>query len=79
MSRNYVPDPARANKELQDSLQHNETRIVASYALIGAILLLGGGGYAVDRWAGTAPWFLLIGLVAGILIGFFNLATSLRR
>jgi len=75
----YLSDAGEANKALQDSLGRNEPRIVASYALIGAILLLGGAGYAVDWWRGTSPWFLLVGLTLGILFGFYNLVTSLRR
>ncbi len=42
----------------------------ASYTLIGAIILLGGIGYAVDSWRGTSPWFLLGGLLLGIIVGF---------
>ena len=79
MRRTYLSDAGEANKALQDSLDRNEPRIVASYALIGAILLLGGVGYAVDWWQGTSPWFLLVGLTVGILFGFYNLVASLRR
>ena len=79
MRRTYLSDVGQANKALQDSLDQNEPRIVASYALIGAILLLGGVGYGVDWWEGTSPWFLLVGLTVGILFGFYNLVASLRR
>jgi len=79
MRRTYLSNAGEANKALQDSLDRNEPRIVASYALIGAILLLGGVGYAVDWWQGTSPWFLLVGLTVGILFGFYNLVASLRR
>jgi len=79
MRRTSLSDVGQANRALQDSLDRNEPRIVASYALIGAILLLGGVGYAVDWWRGTSPWFLLVGLTVGILFGFYNLVASLRR
>ena len=79
MARTHLSDSGRANKALQDTLDRNEPRIVASYALIGAILLLGGAGYAVDWWLGTSPWFLLAGLIVGVLFGFYNLVDSLRR
>jgi F0F1-type ATP synthase assembly protein I len=79
MRRTHLSDVGQANKALQDSLDQNEPRIVASYALIGAILLLGGVGYAVDWWRGTSPWLLLVGLTVGILFGFYNLVASLRR
>ena len=46
----------------------------ASYTLIGAIILLGGIGYAVDSWRGTSPWFLLAGLLLGLIVGFVDLA-----
>lgn len=79
MDRSTNGDRARANEALQDNLQRAEPRIVASYALIGAILLLGGAGYVVDRWVHSSPWGLLTGLLAGFLIGFANLIVSLRR
>ena len=53
--------------------------IGASYTLVGAILLLGGIGYAVDRWRGTAPWFLLAGLLLGVVVGFYELAKTVYR
>jgi ATP synthase protein I len=31
------------------------------------------GGYYLDRWLGTQPVFLLIGLLFGIAAGFVNL------
>ena len=76
----FTPDErARANAALQDNLTRAEPRIVASYALIGAILLFGGLGYALDRWFASAPWALLTGALVGFLIGFANLIVSLRR
>jgi len=79
MNRPSIGDPARANQALQDNVQRAEPRIVASYALVGAILLLGGGGYLLDWWASSSPWGLIAGLLAGLLIGFGNLLVSLRR
>jgi ATP synthase protein I len=31
------------------------------------------GGYYLDRWLGTGPWLLLVGLLLGIAAGFVNL------
>jgi F0F1-type ATP synthase assembly protein I len=65
------------------SLQENVTRAgpaaAASYTLIGAIILLGGIGYAVDAWQGTAPWGLVIGLLVGVVVGFYELVTMTRQ
>jgi ATP synthase protein I len=36
-------------------------------------------GYYADRWLGTTPWLLLLGLGLGIAAGFVNLFRSVRR
>ena len=46
---------------------------------VGGILLLGGLGYAFDRWQGTEPWGLVIGLVLGVLVGFYSLIKTVWR
>jgi F0F1-type ATP synthase assembly protein I len=68
-----------AVESMQRNLNRGEPAIVASYGLIGAIMLLGGAGLAADRYLGTGPWSLLAGLIAGLAIGFYRLARVLRR
>ena len=63
-------------KSLQDNVRRSGPVAGASYTLIGAIMLLGGIGYAVDRWRGTSPWFLLGGLLLGLIVGFYELAKT---
>jgi len=51
---------------------------------IGLVLVLATviglvGGYYLDRWLGTSPWLLLLGLVLGIAAGFVNLFRSVTR
>jgi F0F1-type ATP synthase assembly protein I len=72
MDRNAV-------ESMQDNLSRGEPVILASYALIGAILLLGGAGFLADRYLGTSPWCLLIGLLAGLCIGFFRLGRVIQH
>jgi ATP synthase protein I len=31
------------------------------------------GGYVLDRWLGSKPWLMLVGLLLGIVSGFVNL------
>jgi F0F1-type ATP synthase assembly protein I len=66
-------------KRLQQSAEQAGPAAGASYTLIGAILLLGGIGYAVDAWRGTSPWGLLIGLLLGLIVGFYELALAVWR
>jgi F0F1-type ATP synthase assembly protein I len=70
---------ARSLRAFQQNVERSGPAAAASYTLIGAIFLLGGIGYAIDRWQGTSPWFLLIGLVAGIVVGFYELAKTIWR
>ena len=51
----------------------------ASYTLVGGIILLGGIGYAVDKWRGTSPWFAVAGLFLGIIVGFYELIKTVSQ
>ena len=66
----------RAARAFQDNVVRAGPVASASYTLIGAIILLGGIGYAIDRWLGTQPWFLLAGLLLGLVVGFYELAKA---
>lgn len=67
----------RGLKALQTTVNQSGPAAMVSYTLIGAIILLGGIGYAIDEWRGTSPWFLLGGLLLGLTVGFYELAKSL--
>jgi F0F1-type ATP synthase assembly protein I len=64
---------SRAAKSLQENAAASGAVAGASYTLVGGIVLLGGIGYAVDRWRGWSPWGLVIGLALGIVVGFYEL------
>ena len=66
-------------KSLQTTISRSGPAATVSYTLIGAIVLLGGIGYAVDEWRGTSPWFLFGGLVLGLVVGFYELAKAIWR
>jgi F0F1-type ATP synthase assembly protein I len=66
----------KAARAFQDNVIRAGPVASASYTLIGAIILLGGIGFALDRWLGTAPWFLLAGLLLGLIVGFYELAKA---
>jgi F0F1-type ATP synthase assembly protein I len=69
----------RAAQALQDNVVRSGPVAAASYSLIGAILLLGGGGYLLDGRLGTKkPWFTVAGLLLGIVVGFYELIKATR-
>lgn len=67
----------RSARELQANAQRSGPAAAASYTLIGAIILLGGIGYGVDSWRGTAPWGLVVGLLLGVVVGFYELMKTM--
>jgi len=66
----------RYAESLQENVERSGPAASASYTLIGAILLLGAIGYAVDSWRGTSPWFLMAGLLLGVVVGMWELAKT---
>ena len=42
------------------------------FELVIPILVGLYGGYRLDLWLGTKPWFLLVGALLGIAAGFLN-------
>jgi F0F1-type ATP synthase assembly protein I len=71
---------SKAAESLQENASRSGTAAAGSYTLIGAIILLGGLGYGFDAWRGTSPWGVFIGLLLGIVVGFYELIkTSWRR
>lgn len=71
------PFLAKSLQRMQENLRRAGPAAAASYTLIGAILLLGGIGFVIDRWQGTEPWFLLGGALLGIIVGFYELAKAI--
>ena len=37
------------------------------------------GGYFLDRWLGSTPWFTLIGLAVGVAAGFRGFFKSVTK
>lgn len=70
---------ARTTRALQSNAEQAGPAAGASYTLVGAIILLGGLGYAVDTWRGSSPWFLIGGLMLGIVVGMYELARTVFR
>jgi F0F1-type ATP synthase assembly protein I len=76
---NKVPFFERSTEALQHTAEQAGPAAGAGYTLIGAIMLFGLIGYGVDRWRGTAPWFLVGGLLLGVIVGMYELAKTVWR
>ena len=67
---------AKSARALQHTAEQAGPAAGAGYTMIGAILLLGFIGYGIDSWRGTSPWFLVGGLLLGIVVGMYELAKT---
>ncbi|MBI3629909.1 MAG: AtpZ/AtpI family protein [Candidatus Rokubacteria bacterium] len=61
----------------------SQWRALGSLAQVGMTFVVStvlglAGGYWADRWLGTSPWLLLLGLGFGIAAGFVNLFRAVR-
>ena len=69
----------RSLRAFQANVERAGPAAASSYTLIGAIILLGGIGFALDNWLGTSPGFLLGGLFMGLIVGFVDLARTVWK
>ena len=58
--------------EQQDENRKSGMAYAAGLTLFASVVGLGGVGWLVDSWRGTAPWFLVGGLVFGAIVGFYQ-------
>ena len=79
MPGEHDPHLGKSLQYMQENLRRAGPAATAGYTLIGAILLLCGVGWLVDQWQSTSPWFLLAGLLIGIIVGFYELAKTVWK
>ena len=60
------------NKDDQDENRKAGLAYAAGIALFTAAAAFCGAGWLVDKWFGTDPWGLIIGIVLGSAAGLFE-------
>ena len=63
-------------KNTRNGLQKS---IGASYSIMGSLTLFGLGGYWLDRKSGGDSFWLIIGLLLGVIVGMYNLAKYILK
>ena len=53
--------------------------IGASYSVMGALALFGLGGYWLDRYREGESFWLIIGLLLGVIVGMYELAMYILK
>ena len=44
----------------------------AGFTLFVSVVAVGGVGWLLDKWLGTQPWLLVVGIVLGSAVGLFE-------
>ena len=75
-----MPDPRSQDaNHRRGALRGLDQSSVMGVELLTATLTWAGIGWLVDRWLGTAPWFLAIGAVLGNAAGIYLVWLRGRR
>lgn len=58
-------------------ISRENIRLIGQLSTVGlsfvlALVLGFGGGFFLDRWLGSAPWFTFLGFFAGLAAGIVN-------
>jgi ATP synthase protein I len=61
-----------AERNDEETSRKSGIAYAAAIALFAAVAVFSGLGWLLDRWLGTAPWFLAGGVVVGAAAGFFE-------
>lgn len=70
----------KVSKKFMTIVRQSVPYMVASYTLIGSLIGLSLLGYFADKWLGTEPWLLLLGVILGLVIGLYEVAkVSLKK
>jgi F0F1-type ATP synthase assembly protein I len=70
---------SQASSHRRGTLRGLDQSSVMGVELITATLTWAGIGWLIDRWLGTAPWFLAIGAILGNAAGIYLVWLRGRR
>lgn len=66
----------RVGPERGEAIRSIGAMAAAGWAFVIALFLGLGGGYLIDRWLGTTPWFFFAGFFVGFAAGVTNLVRA---
>lgn len=74
-----LSDPDDGLSPLAKSTRAAEPWLNAVWQFTGSVIVMVGVGYAVDRFAHTTPWGLIVGGLIGTGVGFYAFIRTSNR
>ena len=56
----------------EDANRKSGVAYAAALSLFFSVAAMTGVGWLLDRWLGTKPWLMVVGLVLGATVGFYQ-------
>ena len=60
------------NPDNEEANRKSGVAYAAALTLFASVISFCGIGWLLDRWLGTKPWLLAIGIVLGAVAGFYQ-------
>jgi ATP synthase protein I len=61
-----------AGRDDEETNRKSGIAYAAALTLFVSVASLCGVGWLLDRWLGTKPWLMVVGLVLGAVAGFYE-------
>ncbi|MCU1267957.1 MAG: hypothetical protein JWM21_4275 [Acidobacteria bacterium] len=61
-----------SDRDDQETNRKSGVAYAAALSLFFSVVSLCGVGWALDRWLGTKPWLMVVGIVLGAIVGFYQ-------
>ena len=56
----------------EDENRKSGIAYAAAFTLFASVAAFCGLGWLLDRWLGTQPWLMVLGLILGAVAGFYE-------
>ena len=61
-----------SESEKEEANRKSGIAYAAALTLFASVVSFGAFGWLLDRWLGTKPWLIVIGIVLGAVAGFYQ-------
>jgi ATP synthase protein I len=68
-----------AGEDDQETNRKSGIAYAAAFSLFAAVVSGLGLGWLLDRWLGTRPWLMVVGIVLGAAVGFYEFVRATSK